>query len=64
MGPAVSKATDPGLLEIWDAEDVGSDNGHRVRRVHKEPVLAQNHITIRITIKGSPGIMLSTRSAA
>lgn len=39
-GHAACKATDPSLLEIRNAEDVGSDDGHRVRGVHKEPALA------------------------
>ena len=58
-GHAACKATDPGLLEVRNAEDVGSDDSHRVRRVHKEPMHAQNHVLIPITIKGSPEIMLS-----
>lgn len=45
-GHAACKATDPGLLEIRNAEDVGSDDSHRVGRIHKEPVLAQNHVPI------------------
>lgn len=58
-GNASCKVTDPDLMEIWNAEDVGSDDSHRVRRVHKEPMHAQNHVLIPITIKGSPEIMLS-----
>lgn len=52
-GHAACKATDPGLLEIRNAEDVGGDDSHRVRRVHKEPVLAQNHVPILGKKKGS-----------
>ena len=45
-GHAACEATDPGLLEVRNAEDVGSNDSHRVRRVHEEPVLAQNHVPI------------------
>lgn len=45
-GHAPGKASDPGLLEIRNAEDVGSNDSHGVRRVHKEPMLAQNHVSI------------------
>ena len=45
-GHAACEATDPSLLEVRNAEDVGSDDSHRVWRVHEEPVLAQNHVPV------------------
>lgn len=45
-GHAAGKASDPGLLEIRNAEDVGSNDSHGVWRVHKEPMLPQNHVSI------------------
>lgn len=45
-GHAAGQPAHPGLLEVRDAEDVGSDDGHRVRGVDEEAVLAQNHVPV------------------
>lgn len=43
---ACARATDPSLLEVWNAEDVGSNGGTKSEGFTKEPVLAQNHVQI------------------
>lgn len=45
-GHAASKATDPGLLEVRDTENVGSDDSNGVRGVHKEAMLPKNHVAV------------------
>lgn len=57
-GHAACEATDPSLLEVWNAEDVGSNDSHRVWRVHEEPVLAQNHVPILWEKGNSKGDLL------
>lgn len=45
-GHAPGKAAHSGLLEVWDAEDVGSDDSNGVGGVHKEAVFPKNHVAI------------------
>lgn len=45
-GHTPPKPSDPHLTEIWNAREVGSNDGQGVRRAHKEAILAQDHITI------------------
>lgn len=43
---ATGQSFDAGLLEVWDAFDVGSNDSHRVRGVHKEAMFTQHHVAI------------------
>lgn len=45
-GHAPGEAADSGLLEVRDAEDIGSDDGHGVGGVHEEAVLPENHVAV------------------
>lgn len=45
-GHAPGEAADSGLLEVRDAEDIGSDDGNGVGGVHEEAVLPQNHVAV------------------
>lgn len=45
-GHTSPKTSDPHLTEIWNAREVGSNDGQGVRRAHKEAILAQDHVTI------------------
>lgn len=47
-GHAPGKATDSGLLEIRDTENIGSDDGNGVGGVHKEAVFPKNHVAILV----------------
>lgn len=45
-GHAAGQTSDPSLLEVWDAGNIGSDGSHGVRGVHEKAVFTQNHVTV------------------
>ena len=45
-GHAPGKATDSGLLEVRDTENIGSDDGDGVGGVDEEAVFPKNHVAI------------------
>lgn len=47
-GHAPGKATDSGLLEIRNTENIGSNDGNRVGGVHKEAVFPKNHVAVLV----------------
>lgn len=45
-GHAPGEAPDSLLPEVWDGREVGSHDGQRVGRVHKEAVFSEDHVAV------------------
>ena len=57
------------MLEVGDAEDVGSDDSHRVRGVDEKAMLTKDHVSVldsqhsgREERRGSTGVQLQTKA--
>lgn len=55
-GHAAGQAFDAGLFEVRDAGNVGTNHSHRIRRVHKEAMFTQHHVSV---LNGKPEVSVT-----